>query len=176
MPNPEENEEKDSLFTRMKYAAFDGFDEVRTLLSEFPQALEAKDSCGETALHWWAIENHLDAVKLLIGRGAQVDTKSDIIGPTPLMCASSLGLANMVQLLIDSGADVGAIDVHGDTPMHYAASSNRPEMIKQLLRNGGDPAAKNLMEETPLDVAAVMNASDAMAMLTRFDGRKDQKT
>jgi ankyrin repeat protein len=170
-----DRKESDPLFMRMKYAAYDGLDEVRALLEEFPAALEARSLSGETALHWWAIEGHADAVKLLIEHGAKIDTRDDIIRVSPLMSVSMIGRTSMARLLIESGAEVCAVDTHGDTPLHHAAGSNRLDAVELLLCNGADALAKNELGETPLDVAKLMNAKDTYTFLAA-DKQQDSES
>jgi ankyrin repeat protein len=55
-------------------------------------------------------EERLDVVKLLVDLGEDVNA-ADSYGITPLMVAANLGDINIVQYLVDKGADVGAHDL-----------------------------------------------------------------
>jgi len=70
---------------------------------------------------------------------------------TPLMAAAGLGTANpleeagteaealeAVQLLLERGADINAVDGNGDTAMHGAAYGNFPAVVKLLAERGAD--------------------------------------
>ncbi|MBI2188356.1 MAG: ankyrin repeat domain-containing protein [Acidobacteria bacterium] len=70
---------------------------------------------------------------------------------TPLMAAAGLGTANpleeagteaealeAVQLLLERGADVNAVDSNGDTAMHGAAYGNFPAIVQLLTDRGAD--------------------------------------
>jgi ankyrin repeat protein len=70
---------------------------------------------------------------------------------TPLMAAAGLGTANpleeagteseaieAVQLLLNLGTDINAIDNNGDTAMHGAAYGNFPAIVKLLADRGAD--------------------------------------
>ena len=53
------------------------------------------------------------------------------------------------QALLDSGADLGAVNVHGWTPLHFAAAYNQDErIVAALLDAGADPAAVTLQGDT----------------------------
>ena len=70
---------------------------------------------------------------------------------TPLMAAAGLGTANpleeagteaealeAVQMLLELGADVNAVDSNGDTAMHGAAYGNFPAIVQLLADRGAD--------------------------------------
>jgi ankyrin repeat protein len=54
-------------------------------------------------------------------------------GLTPLTCAARNGDAEIVQKLIDNGADIEAKDSKGRTPLYYAKSSRHAEVLHMLL-------------------------------------------
>lgn len=65
--------------------------------------------------------------------------KGGVRGWTLLHEAASRGRAEMVELLLDHGADLGARD-KGDhaTPLHWAASEGRLGVVMQLVSHGAD--------------------------------------
>jgi ankyrin repeat protein len=88
---------------------------------------------------------------------------------TPLMAAAGLGTANpleeagteaealeAVQLLLELGADVNAVDNNGDTAMHGAAYGNFPAIVQLLVDRGADIniwKQKDTAGRTPLFIA-----------------------
>uniref|UniRef100_A0A183C2K3 SH3 domain-containing protein n=1 Tax=Globodera pallida TaxID=36090 RepID=A0A183C2K3_GLOPA len=70
-------------------------------------------------------------------------------GTTALHYAICAGNVDIVTFLIESGADVNALDVDGWSPLHCAASCNNPKMLRQLIENGACPFATTFgMSET----------------------------
>ena len=67
--------------------------------------MNAKDKFGETALHSAAGRGHLEIVKLLIAKGADVNARREN-GETVLHSASVEGHLEIVKLLTDNGAEV----------------------------------------------------------------------
>ena len=76
---------------------------------------------------------------------------TDDVGQSLLNWASAFGTLEMVEFLIDSGADVDA--GQRSTSLHYAASFGRADIVKELLRKGANPDLKDEDGKTPLEKA-----------------------
>lgn len=76
---------------------------------------------------------------------------------TPLHCACIKGSKNAVDLLLDLGANINAVDKEGNNCLHYAVISNNPSLLKKLLVRGADKTLKNHKGELPLDIAKQNN-------------------
>lgn len=81
---------------------------------------------------------HLEAVKLLIARGAKPDFVPVEGCHTPLMIAINMGKYDVAAFLIESGADVNARSVRGETPLMLAAHVGAPEIVGALVKKGAD--------------------------------------
>ncbi|XP_065427758.1 protein phosphatase 1 regulatory subunit 12C isoform X3 [Chrysemys picta bellii] len=69
----------------------------------------------------------------------------------------------VVQFLVENGADVNQADNEGWTPLHVAASCSYKEIAQYLLAHGAQVAAVNSDGEIPLDIAE----DDGMEALLR---------
>ncbi len=58
----------------------------------------------------------------------------------------------LCRILLQSGADVNALDKDGWTPLHAAAHWEQEEACKILAEYGADFEARNYSEQTPFDV------------------------
>lgn len=67
---------------------------------------------------------------------------------------------NNSRELIDSGADVNAVDDEGMTPLHAAAAADSAEVVRLLLDAGAHVDPQNAKGETPLRVAVQAPWSD----------------
>ncbi len=99
------------------------------------QQLSTEAKAPDISLLKAAIDGNIEAVKLLIANGADVNAR-DKDGETPLHKTSSRGEKEIIELLIAKGADVNAKDnsSHEWTPIAVASSL---EIIKLFRMHGG---------------------------------------
>ncbi|WP_341817565.1 ankyrin repeat domain-containing protein [Wolbachia endosymbiont (group A) of Pherbina coryleti] len=75
---------------------------------------------------------------------------------TALHYASEAGCLEVVDFLVQKGADIGASGGYeGWTPLHYAADQGRLEIVKFLLDKGADPIAVAKDGRTPRSMAVI---------------------
>ncbi len=148
---------------RLISAFFESIDAGRRLLASEPNLIEARTGLGETPLHYLAVEDQLDAVRVLVESGANVNTVSNV-GGTPLSEAALLGYAELVTYLLSVGARL-SIEGQSELVLHQAAASRSLETARALLRAGADINAQNEIGETPLHVAAWKNDVEMVRLL-----------
>jgi ankyrin repeat protein len=110
-------------------------------------------------------------VKQLIEDGADLESKDDEYGRTPLSWAAENGHEPVVKLLIEKGADLESKDnEYGRTPLSWAAENGHDSVVKLLVEEGADLESKdNEHGRTPLSWAAE-NGHDSMVKLLIEDG------
>ncbi|KAF6830536.1 ankyrin repeat protein [Colletotrichum musicola] len=64
-------------------------------------------------------------------------------GSLPIHSAASRGTVEHVQIMLDAGADVNALNNDGRTPKHWAAERGRWDVVELLLDRGADPQIKS---------------------------------
>jgi len=93
---------------------------------------------------------------------------------TPLHLAAWKDQAEIVELLLDGGADIQAHNENfhwGTTPLHAAAHGNNPKAVTALLRRGADVnALKANGKGTPLAETKIHNATAAAKLLKAAGG------
>jgi len=102
----------------------------------------------------------LEAVRMLLNRGAEVDARSEGTGKTALMFAVNRdrGL-EMATLLIDNCADVNACSRDGHTPLMIAAWGRQLKMVKLLIEKGAKINARGgLLPTKSFPLTALMKA------------------
>ncbi|XP_026364969.3 LOW QUALITY PROTEIN: 2-5A-dependent ribonuclease [Ursus arctos] len=66
------------------------------------------------------------------------------------------GNINLVQQLLEGGADVNFQDEWGWSPLHNAVQGDQEDMVDLLLRYGADPCLKKKNEATPFIIAGIV--------------------
>jgi len=112
----------------------------------------------KTALMLAAQAGHSTMVKLLLDRGASVDTP-DKRGTTALMLAAQAGDEAIVQLLLDSDASVDTPNKRGETALMLAATQRnlyekkpilQQKILEKLLIKGANIDAQDSQGQTSL--------------------------
>ena len=103
---------------------------------------------------WTAAKNgDTEALKHYLSNGEGPNRLDPNFGVTPLSWAALEGRSEIVELLIEAGADVNEVNRDGATPLHTAAFMGRFKVAQLLLDNGADVGAKTHYGDTPLDSA-----------------------
>lgn len=78
----------------------------------------------------------------------------DHLGLTALHHAALSGYEDVVEVLIQAGADVNAKSLHFGTPLHLACLKSRTLLVNLLLSSRADVRAESRLVGTPLHCAA----------------------
>jgi hypothetical protein len=111
-------------------ANFENFEVVQKLI-EYNADIDARDSGGWTPLSWASIGDHFkdgSVLRLLLERGADVNSRVDDDGFTPLQRASANGAVEVVRLLLEHGADVEAVNDDGKTALQVVGDKTYGEV------------------------------------------------
>ena len=145
---------------------------LATLLLDAGADAESPNADGETVLLLSARAGALDVAKLLVAHGANVNAEETWRGQTALMWAADGNYAELVQFLIDKGANVHTRaaanewraqitsepraqyrPTGGLTPLLYAVRSGCSRCVRSMLAAGADVNQPNPDGVTPLIVA-----------------------
>ena len=111
------------------------------MLVEAGAAVCATDDQGDTCLTLAAYFGHTDIVRYLVGLPDVDVNYHGRNNDTALHSAVDDGHRDVVELLIDAGADIEAQDSTGETPLHYACENGKLAILKMLLKAGADVCA-----------------------------------
>lgn len=118
-----------------------------------PNIPEKKNEKGETPIIPACAKGNVKLVTSLLKQGHSVNA-GDALGWTALHEASNYGHVDIVNVLLDYGADInnrGGPCCEGITPLHDAAACGHLEVIDCLLDRGANPLVRTNNGETPLD-------------------------
>ncbi|KAI8787368.1 ankyrin-3 [Biomphalaria glabrata] len=87
---------------------------------------------------WLSVEKKLKSAPLK-SLSKQIVEKDEITGLTPLILAVQENRLNIVEGLIDKGADVNDLLADGRTALHFAAASSRDDTVRTLLAKNANP-------------------------------------
>jgi len=107
---------------------------------------------------------------------ADTNIKDDI-GTTPLMVAAKNGYKKIVELLLENGAEINAIEgielefgsgesKAGMTALIYAARGGHAEIVRLLLTKGADAGLTTSSGESALGAAKSNGHADVVQVLT----------
>uniref|UniRef100_A0A0K0FLF7 SOCS box domain-containing protein n=1 Tax=Strongyloides venezuelensis TaxID=75913 RepID=A0A0K0FLF7_STRVS len=134
-----------------KINSYAPINELRILLLYGASAYEEVTQ-GLTPLHYACFRDYLEAAKLLIARGANINA-IDEAGYTPLHLCAEKGHFKLIELLVDNMAKVCFVDNKDikesfplrdgvDEPLTMAIRRGHYECAKFLLEAGADPNTK----------------------------------
>ena len=152
--------------------------ELARLLIDQGANIEATDKGGWTALHVAAHNLNLELARFLVHKGAKTNAAIPSNGSTALHLVADcrkvvaerhlgdlLHVRDIVQALLEGGADINARDADGKVPLHRAVKSSwskagdsvregwNPAVCKLLAEKGADIDARDDMGKTPLHIA-----------------------
>ena len=97
---------------------------------------------------------YYELVQVLLAMNANVEDRGSKGDCTPLMEAASGGFIDIVQLLLQHGANINAQSSSGNTALHYACCSGYDGVVQVLIQHNADLEHQNENGHTPLMEAA----------------------
>jgi len=106
------------------------------LLLDHNADVHIRDNHGNTPLHHAAHRGHLEVARILLERDAEVNSQNDE-GSTPLHRTSEVSskghlLVDVVQILLDHGADVRMRNLSGQTASEVALGAEKQKIVQLL--------------------------------------------
>ena len=135
--------------------------EIIKLLLSRGANVNAEGEHGKTSLHIAAEAGYLETVELLLKHGAYINSPCTYVAKeccTPLYIAVIRRNKKLVELLLESGANVDAEDRDGKTILYFAVEDGRSSIVEHLLKHR--PDANNRGNRSALNVAVHGNGKD----------------
>ena len=139
--------------TPLHMAAKYGDEAATNVLIEHGANMEAHSSSGYTPLHIAAAKHQEPVIRLLLDKGANIKTtnkfdativltaisgpnfenRSDLMDCLPTKADPTAARLSVVQLLLDRGVDLEAVDYYGWTALSWAVDQNQIATVQLLL-------------------------------------------
>jgi len=92
--------------------------------------------------------------------------KTDKLGRTALHFAASIGTnLELIELLVNKGADANAKSSGGETPLMKAIAFDNADAAKCLLEHGADPELENSMNRNAYSFAKASKNDEILSAL-----------
>ncbi|XP_041378923.1 ankyrin repeat domain-containing protein 50-like [Gigantopelta aegis] len=189
--NADVNIQNEDNYTALMLASLNGYAQVAELLLNENADVNIQTTNGVTALMLAVANGHTQVVELLLTKSGDLNAQNDngltalmlaslrdspdaplVLGLTPLMVASSCGHVDIVDALIQTGANVNKQESYwGLTSLFFAVREGKSALIVEtLLENGANPNVI-VSNETPLDVANETELKAIIKLLTKYGGQ-----
>ncbi len=106
-----------------------------------------------TLLHKAVYYGNINLVKSLIDLKIDINNQNIPAKATPILIASYIGNTDIVQLLLENGANVNLVDDENDTPLHCACLHGHFTIAQSLLEHGTNVNVVGGDGDTPLHYA-----------------------
>lgn len=137
--------------------------------------IEQETIRGWTALTMAVVERHIEAVKLLLSKGASVSHRVKSL--PPLVHALIKGGIEITDLLVEHGACLKSVSSKDQkNALHWAASEGLPEAVEYFLDKGLDIEGKSKRGCTPLIFAADCGFSKVAELLLERGANLDSRS
>ena len=145
--------EDNHALTLLQGASRHGQPEIVKFLIDNGAAVNAVENDSRLALHFATICGHLSIVRYLLENNADVNLRKRL-GLTPLhMVAQYSKQTDLVQVLLEHGADIEASDDRDDTPLDWAITFGSGVMVQELLRRGAILRVRDADRKRPMERA-----------------------
>lgn len=121
------------------------------LLLEKPINVEKKDNGGNTVFERAVDLGNPDVVKALLRKGAMID--STILLRAARHGSSRGGLVDVMDVLIENGANLFCVDDSGRTALHLAAKNGNTDAVRLFLAKGLSPNETDKDGKTAINYA-----------------------
>jgi ankyrin repeat protein len=127
--------------------------------------LDQRDMQGKTALHYAASAGNYPLVKLLVRGGADVSAENHGTTALHFAAGSRKRGSEIVQLLLEQGAEVDASDYFRDTALHEAIRKGNQKVIRILLDKGASIEKIRSGRSTALHIAVESGDVETIQLL-----------
>ena len=177
--------------TAFHRSALLGHSEMMEAFLKHDVDVNLKTKTGWTALMWASEKGHIEIVRNLVSKGANVDCQHEDFGVTALMMAAREGMASVVSELLENNANVELKDKWGKSVKQWAGSrkinilldSNNikskdkdgSELVEIAAKNGNIKVLNTLLKRGARYEGSKENAGDLIKRLCEVTASKSNE-
>ncbi|XP_064599601.1 ankyrin repeat domain-containing protein 50-like [Liolophura sinensis] len=139
--------------TPLMMAAHQGHVPVLKLLIRKGAKVDQRDRMGCSAFSLAVSSQRMDACRLLLKHGADINNVDHKYNFTPIILACRKNDTELAKWLIKKGANVRLTDVYGRNSLHYAAWNYNQELVRLLLSHRLDVNGRDFSGWSPIHYA-----------------------
>ena len=124
--------------------------------------INERDSSGTPFLCYAARNGKIDMVQWLLENGADIDAVSNDRGYSAVMDAVWKSNVQIVELLVNKGANLNFVSRDGQTALILATGSENFQICRILAENGADPTIKDRMGMSSIDYATLFKKEEIL--------------
>lgn len=124
--------------------------------------INERDSAGTPFLCYAARNGKFDMVQWLLENGADIDAVSSDRGYSAVMDAVWKANVQIVELLVNKGANLNFVSRDGQTALILATGSENFQICRILAENGADPTIKDRMGMSSIDYATLFKKEEIL--------------
>lgn len=118
-----------------------------------------------SSVHRSAADGRAESVSAAVDKNPHVVRSKDSSGYTPLHHAAIGGHSDVVEVLLEKGAQINMTGGRGETALYLAASKGNAAVVELLATNGADVNRASSDGKTPLHKAAMAGHADTVITL-----------
>jgi ankyrin repeat protein len=129
--------------------------EMIAIWEKSPEQLTKSNSDGYTPIILAAYHTNFDVLKVLVTKEVPLNDSSKY--GSPLMAATVKGSVDIVDFLLNNGADPNLVDTNGTSALLYACLFQLTDIAKLLVAHDANVSLKDNRGNTAMDYATMTN-------------------
>lgn len=142
--------------------------EISQLFVDAGMSVNERDSAGTPMLCIAARSGRTEMIKWLVSLGADIDAVSKDRGYSPVMDAVWKSSTEIVELMINYGANLNFISNDGQTALIVATGATNLKICELLVKNGADPTVKDRMGMSALEYAKLFKKQSLVELYSEY--------
>ncbi len=144
-------------------------DKILKYLPALKERITKKTTINTKNLLQAVIDGNDEKVKKYLNLRIDIDYFEPSIGATSLYIAAENNYFNIIELLLEYGANTEIKANNGATPLYIAVQNNNLDIVKSLLKHGANISAECILKYSPLRFAQLLGYSSLVEIMEGYE-------